>query len=242
VELTPDLPSAATVRLPERLSVGTLEALTAAIDDALASPAAVVVFAGATDETYCLGLALDTCGDPDFPTAGFAALLGRLHGAPKPLLACVDGRAIGGGMGLAAACDWVIATERSTFALPELLWGLVPGIIWPVLADRMAPQALRQWTIAAHTRSAAEAHAAGMVDTLVPPSQLASAERRAIRSLRRLDAPALVQLRAWHRESRALDLPAALQRGAAITAGLARQPHARDRWLAYEGGEAPWSN
>jgi polyketide biosynthesis enoyl-CoA hydratase PksH len=241
VELRPAA-AAAAVRLPERLSVDSLQALTAAVDAALASPAPVVLFEGATAETYCLGLALDTCGYPDFPTAGFAALLARLHAAPKPLLACVDGRAIGGGMGLAAACDWVVATDRSTFALPELLWGLVPGVIWPVLTDRMAPQAVRQWTISAHSRSAAEAHAVGMVDDLVTADRLAAAQRRAIRSLCRLDATALVRLRAWHRESRALDLPTALQRGATLTAALASQPHARDRWLAFERGETPWSN
>ena len=175
------------------------------------------------------------------PTHAFSDLLTTMHQAPKPLLGVVDGRAIGGGMGLACACDWVVATERATFALPELLWGLVPAIIWPVLTDRMAPHVVRQWTLSAHSRSAVEAHAAGLVDDLVPTRDLDRAIERAMRTLRRLDPDALRRLRGWARESRQHDLPAALQRGAEITAAMLRQPSVQRRWDAFAAGESPWS-
>ena len=150
-----------------------------------------------------------------------------MHWSSKPLVAVVDGRAIGGGMGLACACDWVLATERSTFALPELLWGLVPAIIWPIITDRMAPHVARQWTLTAHARSAAEGLAVGLVDDLVADGQLDAAVRRATRMLRRLDPTALVRLRSWARASRQQDLTVALRRGAAMTAEMvppARSP------------------
>jgi enoyl-CoA hydratase/carnithine racemase len=236
-----ELIQTATVQLPTDLDAKSIAALTRDWDDAIASPAPVVALVGGTPDTFCLGLAVGSSAHGAAPTHAFSDLLAAMHQAPKPLLAVVDGRAIGGGMGLACACDWVVATERATFALPELLWGLVPAIIWPVLTDRMAPHAVRQWTLSAHSRSAMEAQAAGLVDDLVPHAALDRAIARGTRTLRRLDPDALRCLRRWARESRQHDLPAALRHGADLTATLLRQPAVHRRWAAFAAGESPWS-
>jgi polyketide biosynthesis enoyl-CoA hydratase PksH len=238
MELTP----MATVRLPIDLSGASLSALTHDLDCALASPAPVVTLLGADAETFCLGLAVGAGTEDSTPTHAFAELLTKMHHAPKPLAAMVNGRAIGGGMGLACACDYVVATERATFGLPELLWGLVPAIIWPVLTDRMAPHAVRQWTISAYARGATEAHAAGLVDELIPSASIDRAMQRTAHHLCRLDRRALQRLRIWARESRRHDLPTALGMGADITAGMLHEPAVRERWNAFVAGEAPWSN
>lgn len=230
----------AVVSLPVDLAAASMAALARDLDNAIASPAPVVVLVGANADTYCLGLAVGSA-ESSTPTHAFSDLLTMMHRAPKPLLAVVDGRAIGGGLGLACACDWVVASERATFALPELLWGLVPAIIWPVLTDRMAPHVVRQWTISAHSRSAIEAQGTGLVDELVPADHLDRAIRRGTRTLSRLDAGALQCLRRWTRESRSYDLPGALQRGAEITAGMLRRPSVQQRWQAFADGESPWS-
>jgi enoyl-CoA hydratase/carnithine racemase len=155
-------------------------------------------------------------------------------------VAAIDGAAIGGGLGLACACDGVVATERSTFGLPELLWGLVPAIIWPVVTDRMAPHVARQWTISAHSRTAADAHAAGVVDEVIADGMLDAGLRRSLRALGRVEPRALARLRAWSRESRALPLADATARGAALTATLMTEPQVQARWRAFTEGEAPW--
>ena len=232
----------AVVTLPLDLSDTSLIGLTRDLQHALASPSPVVTLIGAAPGTFCLGLALGSEAHGDSNTHAFSELLTTMHGSPKPLLAVVDGRAIGGGMGLACACDWVVSTERSTFALPELLWGLIPAIIWPVLTDRMAPHAVRQWTVSAHTRSALDAHAAGLVDTLVPADTLERVVGRRARDLSRLDPAALHRLRRWARDSRQHDLPTALKLGAEITASMLRQPTVRRRWDAFAAGESPWSS
>lgn len=230
----------AIVRLPVDLHAASMVALTRDLQEAIASPAPVVVLAGANRETYCLGLAIGAAG-ADVPAHAFADLLTTLHHAPKPLLAAVDGRAIGGGLGLACACDWLVATDRATFALPELVWGLLPAIIWPVLTDRMAPHVVRQWTLSAYARSAAQGHAAGLVDAIVAPGELDRGIAAGARALRRLDAAAVQRLRRWAREARQRDLPAALQAGATITAEMLRQPSVQRRWQAFAEGESPWS-
>ncbi len=231
----------ATVRLPSSLTLETVAQLAATLDVAIASAARIVVLTGAGEGTFCLGLALDATHDGQPATARFADVLLTLHRAPKPLLAVIDGQAIGGGLGLAAACDWVVATDESTFALPELLWGLVPAIIWPVVADRMAPHVARHWTIAARTRTAAEAHAAGLVDAVIARSGLDAAIGRAERMLVRVEPEALGRFREWTRASRGLSLGDALAQGAALTAALLRQPTARARWAAFESGDVPWA-
>jgi len=117
-----------------------------------------------------------------------------MHQAPKPLLAAVDGRSIGGGMGLACACDWVVATERATFALPELLWGLMPAIIWPVLTDRMAPHVVRHWTLCAHSRSALEDMRPAWSTFSSQTGSSIAGSNRATRTLRRVAPDALSRL------------------------------------------------
>lgn len=231
----------AAVHLPRDLDAASMAALTRDWHAAIASPAPVVALVGATADTFCLGLAVESSVQGGAPTHDFSDLLTAMHQAPKPLLAVVDGRAIGGGLGLACACDWVVSTDRATFALPELLWGLMPAIIWPVLTDRMAPHAVRQWTLSAHSRSALEAQTAGLIDDLVPAGELDRAMARGTRSLGRLDPDALRRLRGWARESRHHDLPAALKLGADLTATMLRQPAVQRRWAAFAAGESPWS-
>lgn len=231
----------ATIVVPARLDPPAVTALASALDQAVRGPATVVVLAGATPEVFCTGLAIDAAAVGAAAPDAFAAVFAALHTAPKPLLAAVDGAAIGGGLGLACACDWVVATDRATFGLPELVWGLVPAIIWPVVTDRMAPHLARQWTLSACSRSAAEAREAGVVDEVVGADALARGIRRGVRTLARLETGALVRLRAWARQSRALPLAAAVAEGAAITGTLMNAPHVQTRWRAFTEGEVPWS-
>ena len=232
--------TAAVVHLPADLDAVSVAALTRALDAAYVSPAPVVALAGASADTFCLGLAIGR-HDAAAPAQAFADVLAAMHAAPKPLLAVVDGRAIGGGLGLASACDWLMATDRASFGLPELLWGLVPAIIWPVIADRVGAPVARRWAVSAHTRSATDAFASGLVDELVPADRLDAAVTRATRALCRLDAEALRHMRSWARASQQTDLPGALRRGAELTTLLGSRPSVRERWQAFADGDVPWS-
>ena len=104
----------------------------------------------------------------------------------------------------------------------------------------MAPHVARQWTIAAHSRGAAEARAAGVVDDLVHGTSIDAAVGRAVRMLCRLEPEALCRLRAWARVSRAMPLADATATGARITAAMMTTPRVQARWRAFTDGEAPW--
>ncbi len=74
---------------------------------------------------------------------------------------------------LAAACDVAIATEGSSFGLPEALFGLVPGLIAPYLLERITPHAMRLWAMECKNRAASDALAAGLIDEIVVADGLA---------------------------------------------------------------------
>ncbi|MGD9871265.1 MAG: enoyl-CoA hydratase-related protein, partial [Thauera sp.] len=61
----------------------------------------------------------------------FAAMLRALSGLSKPTIARVQGAALGGGTGLAAACDMAIAADNASFATSEVKFGIIPAVISP---------------------------------------------------------------------------------------------------------------
>jgi enoyl-CoA hydratase/carnithine racemase len=87
-------------------------------------------------------------------------------GAPKPVIAAVDGPAYAGGMGLAGMCDIVLATTRSTFAMPEAKVGMFPMIIIAHLVRAVPRKALLELMLTGEPIDAAEAHRLGFVNHL----------------------------------------------------------------------------
>ena len=102
--------------------------LQAAFDDFAAdSDQFVAVIRGAGERAFCAGSDLKNIaagGFKAYPKSGYAGLIERFD-LNKPLIAAVDGFALGGGFEVALACDIIIATHRSSFGLPEPLVGAV---------------------------------------------------------------------------------------------------------------------
>src|SRR5207237_8203257 len=101
------------------------------------------------------------------PATGFAGLTSRFD-LDKPLIAAVNGVAMGGGFETALACDIIVAAENALFALPEPRVGLLAGSGVHRL-PRMIPQKAALGMILTGRRvSAAEGHALGFVNAVVP--------------------------------------------------------------------------
>ncbi len=84
--------------------------------------------------------------------------------APFPTMAFVRGSAYGGGVGLAAACNIVIANDDAKFCLSEVRLGLIPAVILPYVQRRMTYGALNHYALSAKTMSADEALRAGLAE------------------------------------------------------------------------------
>ena len=87
----------------------------------------------------------------------------RLNEAPCPTVALIRGACIGGGTGIAAACDVVVAAEDAFFAISETRWGLMAGIILPQLCQAMGLRQVRRYALTGERFGADEARRLGLV-------------------------------------------------------------------------------
>jgi len=147
-----------------------LDNLHAAVDAAEADTGCRVLVLCARGDDFCAGTDLSDPVPAPLPAADdmeelpYWRLLERLTCTPVVTVAVVDGRASAGGVGLAAACDLVIAGPRARFRLTEALVGLVPAMALPFVARRTGEQRAFSATLLAEDLDAAAAHAAGLAD------------------------------------------------------------------------------
>ena len=96
----------------------------------------------------------------------YGALLERIRDVDVPTVSVVAGAAVGGGVGLAAVCDIVIATPQASFRLPEVTLGLPPAQVAPFVADRIGRSRALRAMVTGHVIAADEAARIGLVDIL----------------------------------------------------------------------------
>jgi methylglutaconyl-CoA hydratase len=101
-----------------------------------------------------------------------ADMLRTIYLCPKPVVAKVQGDCYAGGMGLAAACDIVVAAEEANFCLSEVKLGLIPGTISPYVIKAMGENASRRYFLTAERFSAREAHRIGFAHEVVAADAL----------------------------------------------------------------------
>ena len=204
------------------------------------SPARVMTLES-NSEVFCTGLDLTLLSEQDETVSttltGFAALLREIESAPRPVIALVDGAALGGGLGLACAADIVIATTRATFGLPETLFGLVPALVFPAIARRIGVARARWLALSAATISANDAWRIGLVDDLT--DDLETTLSRYLARCERLDANALAEVKSI---ASAFEVDSI---GYQATAGARFQrvwnsPEARKRIARFNAGHPPW--
>jgi len=142
--------------------------------------------------TFCHGMSLEFVAQSTQESqchAGvhaFRELMITIHHSHKPTIAVVEGSAIGGGVGLVSACDFVLASENASFTLSEGLYGLLPGIIAPFLLRRITQQKLKQLLFTTEVLRGERAVSWGLVDELVSDAMAVHrALNKILRALRR---------------------------------------------------------
>ena len=101
-----------------------------------------------------------------------ADLFEIMYSLPKPIIARVNGAAIGGGTGLVAVCDIAIAAESAKFSLSEVKLGLVPACISPYVIRKVGEGKCREFFLTGERLTAKRAMDAGLVNQVVPPDEL----------------------------------------------------------------------
>lgn len=107
---------------------------------------------------------------PDFSRPYIDAVM-AIHDSPKPVIAAIDGEVLAGGMGIALACDIMIATKRSIFGLSEVLFGIIPAYVFPFLLERVPFKKARFIVLSSKKFTAEQFFNMGIIDELTEDDQ-----------------------------------------------------------------------
>ncbi|TDB57362.1 enoyl-CoA hydratase/isomerase family protein [Arundinibacter roseus] len=149
-----------------------LQQLATAIQKAGQAPAtAVIILKSSGERTFCGGASLaellrvETLEEGKIFFSGFAQVINAMRTCPKFVIARVQGKAVGGGVGLLAATDYCLATQQAAVKLSELSIGLGPFVIEPAVSRRIGKAACTHLTInASEFESAIWAWRCGLYD------------------------------------------------------------------------------
>ncbi len=162
------------------------------------SDVAVIVVTGAGDKAFSAGGDLSG-GFVDAPLvdhdarAALAGLLRAMRSAGKPIVARVNGHALAGGFGLAAACDIVIAVDDATFGAPEIKVGLWPMMVTAVLQRVMPHKAALELMMTGRRITAEEALRLGVVSRVTSRAELDAAVDLVVNTLAAM-SPAVLRM------------------------------------------------
>jgi methylglutaconyl-CoA hydratase len=119
-----------------------------------------------------------------------------LNEFPKPTIALVHGGCFGGGVGVVAACDIVVASEDAFFAITEVRWGLIPVPIVPQLNARMGLANVRRYALTGERLDARQAREIGLVNEVCATGKLDEAAAPIIDALLMCGPNAIAQTKA----------------------------------------------
>jgi methylglutaconyl-CoA hydratase len=135
-----------------------------------------------------------------------AAAVQRLNMAPVPTVALVHGGCFGGGTGMIAACDIVLAADNAVFSIAEVRWGLHASIIIPQLADAIGARQLRRYALTGERFGPQEACRIGLAHMVVALAELETEGGRIVDHLLANGPDAIAQTKAWILKSAWSDL------------------------------------
>jgi enoyl-CoA hydratase len=161
------------------VDLATSEALAAAADELDARDDVVAGILTGSGGYFCAGMDLKAFARGERPVVPGRGFGGLTEASPqKPLIAAVEGVALGGGFELALACDLIVAAEDSKFGLPEVKRGLLAAAGGVLRLPRRLPYHLAmELILTGSTFSAAQAHAWGLVSRVAPSGSALSQAR-----------------------------------------------------------------
>jgi methylglutaconyl-CoA hydratase len=130
------------------------------------------LFCAGADVTWMSRMVSYTQAENVRDAQAMARMFSALDTLPMPLIGRVHGAALGGGSGLAAVCDIVVAEEGAVFGFTEVKLGILPAVISPYALAKIGRSAARELFLTGMRFSAARAREIGLVHAVVPSDQL----------------------------------------------------------------------
>lgn len=208
------------------LSSGLVAELSEGLTRADADPEVRVVALRGAGPDFCAGADLSeiAASQQKGPEAGLADARGlgevfvRIHRMDRPVVALVRGRALGGGCGLASACDIVLAREGAIFGYPEVHLGFVPALVMAPLRRKVGEAAALELVMRGHRIGAAEAVALGLATRVLPGDDFDAAADEYLRELASRSATAIALGKRLFHGLDGVSYEEAIARGAEINA------------------------
>lgn len=204
----------------------TISELRAAIEGVSDSPDVRVVTISGSGPDFCAGMDLgamaESTGDGALEFLEAAGRLADLYRAlrdcPKPVIAAVRGRALGGGCGLAMACDAILAAESAKFGFPEVNIGFVPAIVTSLLRRSVGEKRAFDLLVSGESVAAREACDLGMITRVYPDSDFETSVAAYVASLAAKSATAMELTKKLFYVIDGLGFDAALNAGTQVNA------------------------
>ena len=136
------------------------------------------VFSAGADATWMARMASASVADNERDAAATTAMLRAINALPVAVIGRVHGAALGGGAGLAAVCDVVVAETRTVFGFTETKLGILPAMISPFVLAKIGVSAARELFLTGMRFDAVRAQAIGLVHAVAPADELDAAVAR----------------------------------------------------------------
>ncbi len=168
-----------------------------------------------------------------------AGMFQAVDHAPCAVIARVQGAALGGGAGLAACCDIVVAESNARFGFTEVRLGLIPAVISPFVIRRIGPARARRYFVTGELFAAEEARRIGLADEVVPAEVLDATIEGLAQSVVKCGPQAVDAAKRLIRVIETSDSAAAHAYAADTIAALRVQPEAQEGMRAFLEKRAP---
>jgi methylglutaconyl-CoA hydratase len=158
------------------LTPALLNGLGDGLGHAVADPAVRAVVITNTGPAFCAGADLSgRSAEATEPRFGLAEVLDSIQRSPKPVIARIAGHCMGGGVGLAAACDLSVAAQSTRFGFTEVRIGVAPAIIAVVCLPKLRRADALSLFLTGERITAERAAEVGLINSAVPDADLDSA-------------------------------------------------------------------
>lgn len=236
------------INRPQRanaLNAAVLDVLTAQLKAVNETPdVSAVVLGGTGDRAFCSGMDLSE-GTSYMVAAGekpglrLVELCQALLACPVPLVAKVNGACVAGGVGLAAACDVVLAAEHAHFALPETRHAMFPFAVAALLRQKLPSNLISELCFCGRRLSAAEAAAFGLVNRVVESSRLDDAASQMVAEIGKAPAGVIRAGKKFLRETQEMHPQQALDEVAGYLVPILRSKETEDRLSRFSHKTPP---
>jgi enoyl-CoA hydratase/carnithine racemase len=232
-----------TLAEPDRRNVLSPQMLAAVADHlraAVADASARSIVLTNEGSTFCAGADLSTPGvSPG--ASGLAEVLELMLDAPKPVVGRIAGHCMGGGVGLAAACDIAIAPRSARFGFTEVRVGVAPAVVSVVCLAKLRRADALDLFLSGERISAERAAEVGLITATCDDDELDAAITAKLDALHRGGPQALAAAKALVRDVPTWTRAEAFERTTAISADLFASDEAKDGMQAFKDRrDPPW--